>query len=409
DDAAPPADDAALDAAAQDDAPPAGQDASWHAPVHDYYVATTGDDAADGSLAHPWATIQHADTVAGPGDWVHVLPGTYGPGVVTAAAGSSALRVRYVSEQRWGAKIVATAANPATPWTIAGDYQDVVGFDISSTGSGSATPSIGVLIQASYARAIGNKVHDLARDPGCGSSGGAGIDASGWVGGGYAGSDNDTLGNYVYDIGAGTQCTTVHGIRHGSLRGRIQNNIVLHAAGYGIRLEHAATNVMVTNNTVMHAETRACIFVGGTGNDYPGGNGRNDATTVTNNLLVHCGSVALGTAIAITDNMVTGVHNLYANNLISDAATNACSLTNGTCVGTQTGAPAFVNDTGTPLGDYRIGAASPAVDHGAAACATGMTDCVPTVDFDCGARPVGVALDIGAFERGAAAAWPCSQ
>ena len=36
--------------------------ASTAAQVQNYYVATTGSDTNDGSQAHPWATINHADS-----------------------------------------------------------------------------------------------------------------------------------------------------------------------------------------------------------------------------------------------------------------------------------------------------------------------------------------------------------
>jgi len=42
-----------------------------------YYVGTTGDDAADGSEAHPWATVNRAAQAVSPGDTAVVMPGTY--------------------------------------------------------------------------------------------------------------------------------------------------------------------------------------------------------------------------------------------------------------------------------------------------------------------------------------------
>lgn len=41
------------------------------------YVAPAGDDAADGSRAHPWRSIQRAADVARPGDTIVVAPGSY--------------------------------------------------------------------------------------------------------------------------------------------------------------------------------------------------------------------------------------------------------------------------------------------------------------------------------------------
>ncbi|HTQ04987.1 MAG TPA: right-handed parallel beta-helix repeat-containing protein [Polyangiaceae bacterium] len=43
----------------------------------EYYVAPTGSDSADGSLATPWATWNHAQTAVKPGDTVYFRAGTY--------------------------------------------------------------------------------------------------------------------------------------------------------------------------------------------------------------------------------------------------------------------------------------------------------------------------------------------
>jgi hypothetical protein len=45
----------------------------------DYYVAVDGDDADPGTMEEPFATIQHAHDVAGPGDLIYVRGGTYTP------------------------------------------------------------------------------------------------------------------------------------------------------------------------------------------------------------------------------------------------------------------------------------------------------------------------------------------
>ena len=49
--------------------------------LRNFYVATTGNDANDGSRAHPWRTIQHANDIAPrAGDCINVLPGVYASG-----------------------------------------------------------------------------------------------------------------------------------------------------------------------------------------------------------------------------------------------------------------------------------------------------------------------------------------
>jgi len=49
----------------------------------DYFVAPNGDDAADGSEANPFATVQHAQDLAGAGDTIIIRGGSYQPTDVT--------------------------------------------------------------------------------------------------------------------------------------------------------------------------------------------------------------------------------------------------------------------------------------------------------------------------------------
>ncbi|MHB9111245.1 MAG: choice-of-anchor Q domain-containing protein [Thermoleophilia bacterium] len=52
-----------------------------------YYVSTSGDDFAPGTIDSPWRTIQHAVESAGPGDMVSVRGGTYREAVIIGAGG----------------------------------------------------------------------------------------------------------------------------------------------------------------------------------------------------------------------------------------------------------------------------------------------------------------------------------
>lgn len=56
---------------------------------HDYYVATTGNDSADGSLLSPWLTIAKAATVAAAGDRVHVASGLYPARTTLSTSGTA--------------------------------------------------------------------------------------------------------------------------------------------------------------------------------------------------------------------------------------------------------------------------------------------------------------------------------
>src|SRR4051812_37030682 len=54
-----------------------------------YHVSATGNDANDGSVARPWATIQHADSIVAAGDTVVVADGIYHGDLVLKKGGTS--------------------------------------------------------------------------------------------------------------------------------------------------------------------------------------------------------------------------------------------------------------------------------------------------------------------------------
>jgi hypothetical protein len=65
--------------------------------TRNFYVATSGSDSGDGSQAHPWLTLQHAND-SGPvaGDCIDVGPGTYSTGVTISNGGNHAAANGYV-------------------------------------------------------------------------------------------------------------------------------------------------------------------------------------------------------------------------------------------------------------------------------------------------------------------------
>src|SRR5262245_30125223 len=65
------------------------------------YVSPTGSDRDDGSLKHPWATIQHAALAVKPGMTVHVLPGTYLGPIRTRISGTETAPIRFISDRKW--------------------------------------------------------------------------------------------------------------------------------------------------------------------------------------------------------------------------------------------------------------------------------------------------------------------
>jgi hypothetical protein len=263
-------------------------------------------------------------------------------------SGTASARIRYLSDTKWGAKIVSNG--PRTAWYNYGNYVDIEGFDVTGNGSG------GIWNYASYVSIINNHVHDVAGPSDCinSSGGGAGIDHTG-----YASSDNNTIGNIVHGIGianCGLLGDKVHGIYHSSLRGKILNNISYNNSGYGIHNWHAAKQVTISNNLAF-ANGASGLVVGA--GDAPGGVTA-DGFVVTNNMLINNGQYG------ISEEGLTGA-NTYASNIIYGNTLGATILKNGnTAVNTLYAAPSttFINYIDDGTGDYHLSAASQAINRG---------------------------------------------
>ena len=211
--------------------------------------------------------------------------------------------------------------------------------------------------------------------------------------GNYSASDDDMIGNFVHDIGLvnSAQCpgfVTVHGLYHANLRGRIVDNLVIHARDYGIHLYHSATNVIVVNNTSLKNGSSGLVV----GNS---GGGSDNFTIVTNNIFAYNQNYGFR-----DDSGTSGPNNKYYNNLTFSNGDGNYVASGGTVSGNISSDPQFVNYTGTALGDYHLKAGSPAID-------SGTTLNAPNIDLDGGVRPVGSAYDIGCYEYGTTpGTWP---
>jgi len=347
-----------------------------------FYVSPAGSDAADGSASAPWATIQHAADAARPGTIIHVAPGRYVEAIKTTASGTSDARITFVSDVRWGAKIIAPNSDSA--WENRGDYVDISGFDIT----GVPPVRIGIHNGGSHVRVIGNRIHDIVAD--C-SVGGQAVDHSN-----YNAVYNDTIGNLLYNIRVASTCTTVHGygIYHAMYGGKIANNIVFNNGSHGIHLWHAANNVIISSNTIFN-NGRAGILIGD--GDSPGGVVV-DHTVVANNILYKNG-IGLW-EFCYSGQTCIGSNNQYLHNLIYLNGTNMMFLFGHVDSGRVSADPQFVNYTGYSSGDYHLKSTSPAIDKGTSLDA-------PLNDFDGSVRPQGSGWDIGAYESGSTApAWP---
>ncbi|MGJ7915472.1 choice-of-anchor Q domain-containing protein [Massilia sp. LXY-6] len=345
--------------------------------IYNLYVSPTGSDSNPGSAARPFKTIQRAANMAKPSTTVHVASGTYRENVTTKVHGTSSARIRYVSDTKWGAKIIGSGTQGM--WTNNANYTDIVGFDISGPGR------LGVLNQGSYTLVQGNHVHNLTISGGCTGAGGAGI-----MNAVYTASDGDIIGNVVHDIGVPGKCNAVHGIYHANLRGHIYNNIVYRSSSWGIHLWHAADKVIVANNTSFAngAGGMGGGIVEGVG-DAPGGKILTN-TKVINNIVYNNPANGILQYCASGQKCI-GSGNVVANNLVYGNG-SAITMKVGSATGTISANPQFVSyaASGT-AGNYRLKSTSPAINRGIATSA-------PTTDIDGIARPRGGAFDIGAYE-----------
>lgn len=343
----------------------------------DLYVSlSTGSDSNSGSASAPLKSLQKAASLVSAGTIVHVAAGTYTGNVSTSKSGTASARIRYISDVKWGAKIIGTGTEAT--WNNNGHYVDIVGFDISGSGR------IGILNNASFAIIANNHVHDMKVSGGCTGSGGAGI-----VNANYSGSDNDIINNLVHDIGTPGACIGVQGIYHANLRGHIYNNIVYRVSAFGIHLWHAANAVTVMNNTSFAngSSSMGGGIVVGSG-DAPGGIVVNN-TTVSNNIVYN------NPRAGIIEYCYSGVNcigstNKYENNLVYGNG-SAISLRVGSAVGTIVADPRFVNYKFDSSGDFHLQSTSPAIDRGVSSLA-------PSTDMGGNARPQGNGIDIGAYE-----------
>lgn len=344
--------------------------------IYHLYVVPTGNDTNSGSIGAPFRTIAKAASMAKPSTTIHVAPGDYSGNVATRTSGAPAARIRYVSDTRWGARILGTGSD--AHWTNSGDFVDISGFDISGPGR------LGILNNASNTLIEGNHVHDLQISGGCNGAGGGGI-----VNAAYDAADDDVIGNVVHDIGVPGKCNGVQGIYHSNLRGKIMNNIVYRVSAWGIHLWHAANNVVIANNTVFNnGSNRMGGGIAAGSGDSPGGIVL-DNTTIMNNI-VYGNPGASIEQFCYAGVGCIGPSNTTANNLVYGNGAGI-RLRVGGASGTVTADPRFVNYQPDGSGNYRLQSSSPAIDRA-------LIMAAPAYDMDNVARPLGGAADIGAYE-----------
>ena len=347
----------------------------------DRYVSPTGSDSNDGSAANPWRSIQHAATLAKAGMTIHVAPGTYTTSatISSSASGTPSARIRYLSDQKWGAKIVTSATQA---WAQTGSYVDVEGFDISSSNTSTI---IGIHGGGNYDRYISNHIHNMPAPAGtCPSGGGIMI-------GNSATQGAEMYGNVIHDVGIAVgdppgQCNQLHGFYVSTPNCKVMNNLAFRSQGKGIQLWGNPSGCVVMNNTTFWNQDG--IVVGGSG-------------ATADNLFVANNIAYKNVRYGIYETGSNGTNNRYSNNLVySNPGGNYGSLAGNPPLNTVSADPQFVNYTGTITGDYHLRSTSPAINRGTSVDA-------PSNDLANGPRPQGTAWDIGAYEYNAIPGpWP---
>jgi len=340
------------------------------------YVATSGTDTNPGTQTRPLKTIGRADALARPGFVIHVAPGTYkvsapsagDNGIKTTKSGTADDRIKFVSDVKWGAKIVLVSGT-GIAWNSMGSYVDIEGFDVSGSGR------IGLAAGGANLTFRHNLVHDLTISGGCTGGGGAAILTYGPVGNVVI--DRNVVRNIGYRM-IGT-CSQVQGIYISNANNIVTNNIVSGVAAVGIHQWHAATDSTIVNNTTFHNAAGILLGQGDSGATATG----SANNYVANNIVYD------NKTYGIYEDGKLGGNNRYVNNLVTRSNTNW--RVKGQVSGTVFSKQPFVNYQANGSGNYRLLGKSPAIDGGTSVKA-------PSIDFAGVSRPRGAAVDIGAYE-----------
>ena len=341
------------------------------------YVAPDGADSNPGTKDKPFLTIGRADAAAAPGYTIHVAPGEYkvsapgadSAGIITLRSGTPSARLKFISDVKWGAKIIVSGTGIA--WHSKGSYVDIEGFDISGTGRH------GILADGTNLTIANNFIHELTVSGGCTGNGGAAIDTNG-------GAGNVLIkGNVVRNIGSSMigKCNTVQGIYIANPKNTVVDNIVSGVALAGIQQWHGATDSTIMHNTVFGCKI-GILIGGGDAGTLPNGSENN---YVANNIVYD------NLTYGIIEGGKVGANNRYVDNLVYRSGTNMRA--DGHVSGTISADPEFANYQADGTGDYRLRKSSPAIRKSA----------LPPVSP--GLAPAssrGTRAELGAYSAGAA-------
>lgn len=400
--------------------------ASW-AQAETYTVATTGDDTAAGTDAAPWKTLQFAAGKVAAGDTVIVKPGSY-VGFNLQTAGTQALPIVFKAEP--GVTIDEGNADTDDGVNVENaSYVIIDGFTVISKVPGGIRNGLRAAVcdhvtfrnnkvQGAQKRGIltGHCDDLLIEDNQCSGSidehgiyvsnsgdrpiirrnlvfdnNGCGVHMNGDASMGGDGIISEALveANIAYNNGkGGGSGINCDGVQSSLFR----NNLIYNSHASGISLyvgdsaEPSKNNVVVNNTVLVASDGRWALNIrdGATGN------------TVYNNILFSYHSFR-GSIDVAADAFasLTSDYNVVMDRFTNDDSSTVMTLAQwqaavGKDAHSMVAAPAalFQNETGN---DFHLSASSPAIDKGTSTQA-------PPGDLEGNARPMGAAIDIGAYE-----------
>jgi hypothetical protein len=389
----------------------------------DYYVTNGGSDGASGlSIGSAWATLNHAADVVDPGDTVHVLDGTY-QGFDLRRSGTAGNPITFMAD---GANVRIISDNGVTPDGINVEnaaHVVIDGFVVDNRTRAGIRAAVAEFVTIRNCRAgfngrwgiltgfvddvliENNEMHHSIAEHGiyAGNSGdrpiirnnlvhdnranGIHINADESQGGDGIISNALVEGNIIYGNGAGGGS----GINmDGVVDSVVRNNLLYdnHASGISLYRIDGATgsmNNVVVNNTIINpADARWCVNI----------NGGSSGNHVRNNILYNAhtfrGVITIDSSsrpgFAASNNSVMSRFSIDdGNTVISLSAWQALGYDTNSFVAVP--ADHFV----APGSDFHLLETSPAID-------AGTSNEAPTIDLDGNPRPIGAAVDIGAYE-----------
>jgi parallel beta-helix repeat protein len=235
---------------------------SYQAVGKTYWVAPGGNDQADGSAAHPFATISRAVAAAAPGDIIDVRAGTYAGDLFITKSGQA------------GKPIIITAAP--------GDLGKVLITPSQHDIASNPDAAVITLDAANYVWINGLVIEGSRGRPGAPTSEHYGANGITWEGGAglgdratnnvvynnvhcglkemhHGGSGIFIQGNIIFDNGTSS---LDHGIYMPADNVTMSGNVIFDNSGYGIHSYISPTNQVIAHNIIFGNTTGGILLAG---------------------------------------------------------------------------------------------------------------------------------------------------